>query len=249
MASKAAANRLDRAKQREQGLFGNLFSFFGMGDQQGDAAGPDAPSTPTPKEDGDEVRPGFRARRLSVTNNGSTPSLRDSTLSQEESVTTPSKPRQKRISLSPEKGKLAAQPLFTLEMVGTFSCHGAEPSRTGKGSSSKINQDRGCVVYPFGPREDVTMALFGVCDGHGGVGDKCSEFVVHDLKETLWHHPKLYSDPPTALKESFVSVDKALGKSAIDAELSGTTAVFVLYVIVDGKHLLYTANAGASYDS
>lgn len=52
--------------------------------------------------------------------------------------------------------------------VGTYSCHGVEPSYNGggdddEGVTAKINQDRGCVVYPF--NGDSKHALFSVFDG------------------------------------------------------------------------------------
>lgn len=52
--------------------------------------------------------------------------------------------------------------------VGTYSCHGVEPSYDGggdedEGVTAKINQDRGCVVYPF--NGDAKHALFSVFDG------------------------------------------------------------------------------------
>ena len=57
---------------------------------------------------------------------------------------------------------------FALETVGTYSCHGVEPGMRQGETSAKINQDRGCVCYPFGPEGcQKTMALFCVFDGHG----------------------------------------------------------------------------------
>ena len=54
---------------------------------------------------------------------------------------------------------------FPPEVVGTYSCHGVEPGARAGQTAAKINQDRGCVCYPFGPKGD--MALFCVYDGHG----------------------------------------------------------------------------------
>ena len=50
--------------------------------------------------------------------------------------------------------------------MGTYSCHGVEPSFDDDEEGAvmaKINQDRGCVVYPF--NEDNQQALFCVFDG------------------------------------------------------------------------------------
>ena len=137
------------------------------------------------------------------------------------------------MSMSPEMGvvKPKATLPFPLEYVGTYSCHGVEPGMRAGETSAKINQDRGCVVYPYGPESsEYEQALFCVYDGHGALGDKVSHFVMNKVQEKLEMHPALYSDPPKALKETFVAVDEELKKDkTIDAELSGTTAVVVLY--------------------
>jgi len=85
---------------------------------------------------------------------------------------------------------------FSTDVCGTFSCHGIAPAedeepddmlRMMMGSSSgkdkavyqKVNQDRGCVVYPFNSSPD--EALFLVLDGHGDQGDRVSEFVMTEV--------------------------------------------------------------------
>ena len=52
---------------------------------------------------------------------------------------------------------------FPSSILGTYSCHGIEPSWTDEGYTEKINQDRGCVVHPF--RSTRREALFCVFDG------------------------------------------------------------------------------------
>ena len=47
------------------------------------------------------------------------------------------------------------------------------------GIHGKINQDRGCVVYPYNGMAD--EGLFCVMDGHGEHGDKVSEFVMRQV--------------------------------------------------------------------
>lgn len=47
------------------------------------------------------------------------------------------------------------------------------------GVLEKINQDRGCVVYPYNNKRN--QALFMVLDGHGEQGDKVSEFVMRQV--------------------------------------------------------------------
>eukprot|EP00965_Chrysotila_dentata_P096564 3190950-Pleurochrysis_carterae.AAC.1 len=56
---------------------------------------------------------------------------------------------------------------FPPEVVGTYSCHGVEPGMRQGETNAKINQDRGCVVFPFGPEmPGCQQALFCVFDGH-----------------------------------------------------------------------------------
>lgn len=69
---------------------------------------------------------------------------------------------------------------FPATVLGTYSCHGIEPSPDEiDGIHEKINQDRGCVVYPY--NNSNTEALFMVLDGHGEQGDKVSEFVMRQV--------------------------------------------------------------------
>jgi protein phosphatase 2C family protein 2/3 len=161
--------------------------------------------------------------------------------------------RARRLSLSPEMGaKAALPPPFGPERLGTYSCHGVEPGMRQGETSAKINQDRGCTVFPFGPEcpeQYVSQALFCVYDGHGAVGDKVSHFVAAKLTEKLEEHPGLLTpDPTTALKEAFVNVDKLLKQErTIDAELSGTTGVVILLrKRPDGAIVGWTAWVGDS---
>lgn len=71
---------------------------------------------------------------------------------------------------SPEMGVIKPKALlpFTVESVGTYSCHGVEPGIRQGETSAKINQDRGCVCFPFGSDSATkTMTLMCVFDGHG----------------------------------------------------------------------------------
>ena len=139
---------------------------------------------------------------------------------------------------------------FPVEQVGTYSCHGVEPGMRAGETSAKINQDRGCVVYPFGmdgQPETFQQALFCVYDGHGALGDKVSHYTMNNIQAELEAHPALMTDPSKAIKETFVKVDKALkADKTIDAELSGTTAVVVLVREEAGKMTLFSACAGDS---
>mmetsp|Transcript_27741 Transcript_27741/g.89660 ORF Transcript_27741/g.89660 Transcript_27741/m.89660 type:complete len:326 (+) Transcript_27741:437-1414(+) len=152
--------------------------------------------------------------------------------------------------MSPEMGVKPAAPPFPFEIVGTYSCHGVEPGIRQGETSAKINQDRGCICYPFGPSAegDATQALFCVFDGHGACGDKVSHYSMINIQEKLEKHPELMSNPKNALKEVFLAVDAQLQKDpTIDAELSGTTAVVCLMRWTKGgKGTAWVANAGDS---
>ncbi len=136
-------------------------------------------------------------------------------------------------------------PPFPAKYMGTFSCHGVEPGRAENGEDTiheKINQDRGCVVYPF--RSSVDEALFLVLDGHGEQGDRISEFVMRQIVITLEKHPKLKTNPEDALIETFMKTNTALmaGFSPNQYMTSGCTCV-AMYI--QGEYL-YVANAGDS---
>jgi hypothetical protein len=73
------------------------------------------------------------------------------------------------------------KPPFPNHILGTYSCHGIEPGLDeNEPIHEKINQDRGCVVYPYNARKN--EALFMVMDGHGEHGDKVSEFVMRQVR-------------------------------------------------------------------
>ena len=172
----------------------------------------------------------FRQRRLSVSDIDTS----EFNAAAQKGAGTPQpqeRPR-RRMSLSPEMGvqlKKLELP-FKPEVVGTYSCHGVEPGRRQGETSAKINQDRGCQVYPFGEKtEGFEQALFCVYDGHGAQGDKVSHFVVNTLADKLAKRLDEGADVRNALTKAFVETDAALKTDSIDAELSGTTAVVMLY--------------------
>ena len=155
---------------------------------------------------------------------------------------TAARSKARRMSMSPEMGvtKPTASLPFTMEVVGTYSCHGVEPGLRQGETSAKINQDRGCVCSPFGPEKGKkTMALFCVFDGHGAQGDKVSQYATTQVQALLEEHAELESKPEKALSEVFLAVDKSLKRDAtIDAELSGTT-VYALYGLLTMAELLW----------
>ena len=93
---------------------------------------------------------------------------------------------------------------FAPEVVGTYSCHGVEPGIRAGETSAKINQDRGCVCYPFGPDTEGgdVMALFCVFDGHGMSGERLSEWCTHEIISRLEaNRDELAADPIACMKK------------------------------------------------
>lgn len=133
------------------------------------------------------------------------------------------------------------KPPFPHEVLGTYSCHGIEPSEDEEdGIHEKINQDRGCIVYPYNSRKD--EALFMVLDGHGEQGDKVSEFVMRQIVVSLEKDPLLDTDPVKALKNAYITTNTALLVTDIRYETSGCTCVTVYCK----GNKLYVANVGDS---
>lgn len=182
----------------------------------------------------------FRARRLTYASKlNSRDSAKDKTSTSSRNDTFVRK--RTSIFASSEMGvRQESTPPFSSDIMGTYSCHGIEPSHDEDGKiHQKINQDRGCIVYPF--NNSKTEALFLVLDGHGEKGDKISDFVMKQIIISL-EKSITTKDPVTILKETFVKTNAALMVTNIDYMTSGCTCVAV-YVV--GKHL-YVANAGDS---
>ena len=99
---------------------------------------------------------------------------------------TPDKKMSKRTTIyaSSEIGvKQETTAPFHPSIMGTYSCHGIEPDPEEEdGIHEKINQDRGCVVFPFHAKSGVDEALFVVLDGHGEQGDRVAEFVMRQVR-------------------------------------------------------------------
>ena len=118
---------------------------------------------------------------------------------------------------------------FPSNIVGTFSCHGIEPSYFTNGAMAKINQDRGCVVQPYG--EDPRRALFAVYDGHGEHGQEVSQFAMEYIRDHLHKHPSFTSDLPLALTPTFLNCDLAMkADPKVRCKHSGTTAVVAVLI-------------------
>jgi protein phosphatase 2C family protein 2/3 len=161
----------------------------------------------------------FRKRRLTVTDTKS-----------EGTVNAMDLPKRASIFSSGEIGVRAetAVPL-PAELLGTFSCHGIEPEYSSDdeaiGVHQKINQDRGCVVYPFNKSKN--QGLFMVLDGHGIEGNLVSEYCMRQIVPLL-EKTKMV-DPIEAFKYAFTTVNKDIKNTDIKYLTSGTTCV-ALYI-------------------
>lgn len=141
-------------------------------------------------------------------------------------------------------------------MIGSHTCHGIEPSsyhhlidpitETLNLFTSKINQDRGCVVLNYCPMSggvSVNHHLFAVFDGHGDGGEFISEFVMNELIRLLGKHPDFESAPKKALIETFLRIEDNIENDPfLEALYCGTTACVVLV----RQNVLYIANIGDS---
>lgn len=119
---------------------------------------------------------------------------------------------------------------FDRSLVGTYSCHGAEPTDTG--SIAKINQDCASISHPFARTPGT--ALFCVYDGHGKFGHHVSQEVLHSLLYELEeNNERLQEDPAALLAETFENVNVHLRLCAkeqpciVDAMDSGACAIVV----------------------
>lgn len=158
---------------------------------------------------------------------------------------------------------------FPSDMVGTYTCHGLEPSEylhlvdpltggmngTKPGNTQgtvdritglsfvmkKINQDRGNVAYPYG--NDHKCALFAVYDGHGEGGERVAQFAMTELEKRLCRHPEFETNIDKALKDVFLSIDRSLQEDPIiDPTFCGTTAC----IVVMRNNKLHISNIGDS---
>ncbi|CAL1411615.1 unnamed protein product [Linum trigynum] len=104
----------------------------------------------------------------------------------------------------------------------------------------KENEDSFVIKTQLQGNPDIHF--FGVFDGHGQFGAKCSNFVKNRLVEILANDPTLSDDPITAYNSAFAATNSELHSSEIDDMMSGTTAITVLVV----GDTIYVANVGDS---
>ncbi|CAD8137919.1 unnamed protein product [Paramecium octaurelia] len=115
-------------------------------------------------------------------------------------------------------------------------------SQAGKNEDNltKTNQDSFISLQSFKDN----MSLFGVCDGHGQEGHKCSQFIRDNLPKNI---SSQLSQSPSSITESisksFIRTNSQLcNAEEIITTFSGSTTVISL--IVDDT--IYTANVGDS---
>lgn len=76
------------------------------------------------------------------------------------------------------------------------------------------------------------VALYGVFDGHGPNGHKCSDFARTYLPESVFGHKLLFNQPEIALQEAFQTVHKSMLEQSFDCKVSGTTAALAMVMQV-----------------
>ncbi|XP_073053412.1 probable protein phosphatase 2C 35 [Primulina eburnea] len=104
----------------------------------------------------------------------------------------------------------------------------------------KENQDSYCVRTNI--RGNPNVHFFGVFDGHGLFGTRCSNFVKDRLVEILSDDVGLLDDPVKSYSTAFLATNSELHNSDIDDNMSGTTAITA--IVIGDK--LYVANVGDS---
>eukprot|EP00397_Hematodinium_sp_SG-2012_P003919 GEMP01003929.1.p1 GENE.GEMP01003929.1~~GEMP01003929.1.p1 ORF type:complete len:798 (+),score=218.31 GEMP01003929.1:602-2995(+) len=97
---------------------------------------------------------------------------------------------------------------------------GAKTSSVWDGEGAKTTQ-----VY-------TQVALYGVFDGHGPNGHKCSDFARTYLPESVFGHKLLFNQPEIALQEAFHTVHKSMLEQNFDCTVSGTTAALAMVMQV-----------------
>mmetsp|Transcript_12948 Transcript_12948/g.39091 ORF Transcript_12948/g.39091 Transcript_12948/m.39091 type:complete len:442 (-) Transcript_12948:85-1410(-) len=140
------------------------------------------------------------------------------------------------------KARMTTQPEQTLELADGFKLRWAAISQRGyyPSSADKANQDAFAVhVDLLGPGKH----WFSVYDGHGPVGEKCSQFAQeHVAKQFVAHMQKPEGEERRALTKAHLKTNEMLAQSAIDDQQSGTTAITVY---IDGRRCV-VSNVGDS---
>ncbi|KVH89884.1 Protein phosphatase 2C [Cynara cardunculus var. scolymus] len=147
----------------------------------------------------------------------------------------------------PKRGKTAAGADELLEVVHIpshdFKLEYSVLTRRGyyPDMPNKENQDCFCIKTSI--QGNPNAHFFGVFDGHGHSGKKCSNFVKNRLLELLCSDDSLLEDPVKAYTSAFCTTNNELHDNPeIDDVMSGTTAITVL--VIGDK--LFVANVGDS---
>jgi len=107
-------------------------------------------------------------------------------------------------------------------------------------NKNKVNQDR--TLLKFAVKDDPSICLFGVMDGHGEFGHIVAQFVQEHLPENISAQEDLKTKTPKAILAAVRKTCEQLSGTSINVAFSGTTAVFA--VRVDSK--LFVGNIGDS---
>lgn len=99
-------------------------------------------------------------------------------------------------------------------------------------------EDEHVIVDNFGG--DPEQGYFAIYDGHGGRG--AVDFTAKTLHQNVLQLLISGVDPSEALRQAYLLTDKQMGDTQI--QFSGTTSITALIRKVNGKRILYSANAG-----
>ena len=130
------------------------------------------------------------------------------------------------------------------EKVGQASQFYITAAKSKKGfvpyNNRKQNQDAFLVVENLKGNPD--LSAYGVFDGHGEVGEQVSGFCKEKFPEFFEKEPALIESPVEAILHASAELCKALARTKINQQFSGTTAVYALRI---GRKF-YSANIGDS---
>lgn len=130
------------------------------------------------------------------------------------------------------RAKSAIEPLATSIAAYCGSLTGRNPL-----NPYKTNQDR-AIHYHIPP----SIHLFAICDGHGVFGHKAADFISTRLPTVIYDSQTPAKAFKSTITESILACAEALGKSAINVQMSGTTLVMVAIQ----EQTLWCANVGDS---
>lgn len=139
------------------------------------------------------------------------------------------------------KARMTTQAEQVLELPEGFKFRWAAVSQRGyyPSQADKANQDA-YVVHTelLGPNKH----WFSVYDGHGPVGEKCSQFARETVPKQFVAAMKSGKSISESLRAAHLNANEMLARSAIDDQQSGTTAITVF---MDGKRCV-VSNVGDS---